>query len=265
MNYQIIERCNLNCSHCNFFSSLVSKDIKPKSMEQITADLTLLSKYKEYIMDLSLVGGEAFLHPLLGDIIILARKLFPNNKVSITTNGTLVEKIRELKDVILDNNIVLNVTIYPFKEDVWENFWKIREIIPDAHSWVMPVEKGFSTKLLCNERQEFDENLIKSCFKRTYCNQLKNGKLWICHYAAYLNRLKEAFPNDVINIEQDDKCYIDLNNDELTGEDILEWQRSTMPEICYHCLDLKYGYYYGPTEKWKTTDKQLSEWVAETD
>jgi len=260
MNYQIIERCNLNCAHCNFFSSLVPPDVKPKSMEQITADLYLISKYKEYIMDLSIVGGEAFLHPKIGEVIILARKLCPFTKISITTNGTLVDKIDDIKDIILDNNIVLNVSIYPYKDDVWENFWKIKSIIPAANSWVMPVEKGFTTNILSNTEINTDVD-AKNCFKRYFCNQLKNGKLYICHYAAYLNRLKDAFPNQ-IHIEQDNECYIDLNDDTLTGEDILNWQKNTCPDVCRHCREFYTGSYNGPTEKWKTTNKKLEEWIS---
>ena len=261
MNYQITEKCNLNCAHCNFFSSLVPPNVEHKSMEEIVYDLTLLSRYRNYIMDLSFVGGEAFLHPRLKDIILFARKIFPNTKISITTNGTLVDKVKELKDIINENHIVLNVTIYPFKEDVWENFSKIREYVPDAHSWVMPVERGFTTKLLSNTAQtDIDDSQYSNCFKRIYCNQLKDGKLWICHYAAYLNRLKDAFPG-LVHIEQDDKCYIDLNDENLTGKDILRWQKETMPDICRHCLDFRYGYYYGPTEPWRTTKHKLEEWV----
>ena len=42
-----------------------------------------------------------------------------------------------------------------------------------------------------------------------------------------------------------ENMYIDLNNDDLTIDDIYDFQKNTYPLICDHCLDAYYGGYYG--------------------
>lgn len=260
IDYHITDVCNLNCAHCAHFCSVVPHNAKHKSIEQITSDLTLMSKFKDELRILGIMGGEPTLHPHLSRILYIARKLFPNTQISIFTNGTTADKFLQWKDAIFENNIIVHVTIYPYKEDPWENFYKIRQIIPWADSWCYPVEHGFTIYQLSNEVGEATEDQIRHCYKRWHCNQLKDGKLWICHLAAQLNRLKDAFPGQV-NFDQDGQCCIDLNNDDLTIEDILKWQNETWPDICNHCLDVAYGNYGGPAEAWRTSKKELSEWV----
>lgn len=260
VDYHITDHCNLNCAHCNHFSPLVPKETKHKSIEQITADLSLLSKFKNDIGTVALLGGEPFLHPQLSKILRITRQIFPNNEISLTSNGTLADKILQWKDSIEENNIQLVITIYPYKQDAWENYNKIKNIISSTSYWDFPIKTGMMYHELSNQFGVATDQEIKDCVKRWRCNQLKDGKLWICHYAAQLNVLKNAFPGQV-NIDVDDRCYLDLNNDDLTIDDIYEWQRTTWPGICMHCVDAHYGGYGGPTKPWETTKKELSEWV----
>ena len=58
VDYHVTEVCNLNCAHCSHFCPLVPKDTKPKSIEQITADFALLSKFKEHLETLGLMKGD---------------------------------------------------------------------------------------------------------------------------------------------------------------------------------------------------------------
>ena len=260
IDYHITDVCNLSCAHCSHFCSVVPHNTKHKSIEQITADFALMSKFSSLFVWLGLMGGEPTLHPELSKILRIARQFFPNNKISITTNGTLADRFLQWKDSIIENDVTVVVTIYPYKKDAWENFYKIKQIIPQTISWPYPIEHGFTPHQLSNKTGVATPEQIMGCYKRWRCNQLKDGKLWICHFAAQLNRLKDAFPGQ-INFDQDDKCYIDLNNDDLTIEDILKWQNETWPDICNHCLDVAYGGYNGPVEPWRTSKKELSEWV----
>ena len=95
--------------------------------------------------------------------------------------------------------------------------------------------------------------------KRWRCGQLKDGKLYICHYAAQLDYLIDAFPGQ-INIKKDDQMYVDLNNDSLTVDDIYKFREKTYPEICKHCLDAHYGSYYGTVEPWKVSTGDINEY-----
>lgn len=275
VDYHITDICNLNCAHCSHYCPLVKfiPSIKHKSVEQITADLTLLSKHKDYLERLGILGGEPCLHPQLSKILRIARGLFPKTKIVLTTNGTLTEKYLRWKDAIEENDIQLCVTLYPFKGDeqsAWQNFKRISDFIPSVDVWAYPTQVGMTYHQLAYEpcikddmdREEKDklESKVFGCYKRWQCNQLKDGKLWICHYAAYLDILEKVFPNKV-NIGQDAQCYLDLNNDNLTEQDIYQWQCETYPKICKHCTDVQHGGYVGEAEPWRRTKYDISEWV----
>lgn len=225
VDYHIIDNCNLKCAHCTHFCPLVPNNTKPKSIEQITADLSLLSKFKDHIETLALLGGEPTMHNQLSKICRIARYFFPNNKISVTTNGTLAEYAYKWKDAIEENNIDFVVTIYPCKENPYEDYEKILSVIPTAEKWEFPATNGMTCNLLSSRNDAASKEEIMNCFKRIRCNQLKDGKLYICHYAAQIDYLINAFP-DKVNIKKDDAMYIDLNNDNLTIEDIYEFQKT---------------------------------------
>lgn len=259
VDYHINDRCNLNCAHCNHFCPLVPKDVKDKSIEQITADLALLSKFKDHVQTLGLLGGEPMLHPKLSKICYIARKFFPTSEISITSNGTLANKVLEFKDAIEENNIQLVITIYPYKENPYEDYEKIKKIIPSTVAWEFPTTNGMTYNLLSSRVDITSKEEIFNCVKRWRCNQLKDGKLYICHYAAYIDYLTNAFPEEV-NIKKDDQMYLDLNDETLTIDGIYKFQQTTYPSICDHCADAHYGGYAGPVEPWRKTEHKLEEW-----
>lgn len=260
VDYHLTDICNLNCAHCNHFCPLVPKDTKHKSIEQITADLSLLSKFKDDLETLALLGGEPTLHPQLSKICYIARNFFPNNEISITSNGTTANKMLQWKDAIEENDIKFVVSIYPYKDDPYEDYKKIEKIIPNnIDKWEYPTEFGMTYNLLSERNDEATQEEINNCMKRWRCNQLLNGKLYICHYAAQFNYLKNAFP-EKINVKDVEGSYIDLNNDNLTIEDIYKFQEEARPLICDHCLDAHYGNYSGPTENWKRSELNINEW-----
>jgi hypothetical protein len=260
VDYHVTEVCNLNCAHCSHFCPLVPKDTKPKSIEQITADFALLSKFKEHLETLGLMGGEPFLHPQFSKVLRIARQFFPNNRIVVTTNGTLADKILQWKDAIEENNITICVTIYPYKDNSRENYEKIRGVIKNTYYWDYPTTHGMTYHELSHRDDAATDEEILGCYKRWRCNQLRDGKLWICHYAAYLDFLKNAFPGK-IDIEEDEYRYLDLNNDNLTIDDIYYFQQFAFPNICRHCEDVHYGAYAGPTEPWRKSRKEISEWI----
>ena len=259
VDYHIIDRCNLNCAHCSHFSSLVPNTDKGKSLEQIKADLWLLKRFEKDLDRLSLLGGEPTLHPHLSKILRIARELFPDKWIVLTSNGTTADQILRWKDAIEENDIDLAITIYPAIKEPYENFEKIRKVIPNVKCWDFPIRCGMTYNLLSENGDVASDEEIYGCYKRWVCNQLKNGKLYICHYAAYLDDLKAAFPGQ-IKIDDDEQAYLDLNNDNLTIEDIMRFQKEAYPSICKHCLDVHFGAYNGPTEPWRTTKHDINEY-----
>jgi organic radical activating enzyme len=260
VDYHIIDKCNLNCVGCNHFCPLVPEDNKPKKIEQIISDLALLSKFKDDLGTLALMGGEPLLHPQLSKILRIARKLFPTNTISLTTNGLLVERVKNIKDAIEEFDIQLVISVYPFnKLNPYSHVEKIKQIIPNVETWEYPTSHGMYINELSPDPNKATKEQVDQCIKRWRCNQLKDGKLYICHYAAQLNYLKDAFKGQV-DIPEEESMYLDLNNDSLTIEDIYNFQRTTYPKICFHCSDATAGGYNGECQPWRTSNRKLDEW-----
>lgn len=99
---EITNMCNLNCSFC-------SKDIIPKKEMSVDEFNIVISKVKEHTNNIYLhVKGEPLLHSKLDELLNICDK--NNINVRITTNGTLLEKN---KDILLKHNIKqINVSLH---------------------------------------------------------------------------------------------------------------------------------------------------------
>lgn len=262
VDYHIIDRCNLNCAACNHFCSLVPSTDKGKSIEQITADLTLLSRFKDEIKYLNIMGGEPTLHPQLSKILRIARQLFPNNIINLATNGVLYNKFDRWKDSIIENKITVCLTIYPYCNEYYEHADIIKNILgPDVEIRCFDREEKFEQVFLSNNNIVPSEEEIRMCYRRDNCSQLKNGRLYICHFAAQFNRLKDYF-GDKVTFDLDGNEYLDLNGD-ITTEDFYNFLCNSMPNICYHCVDAMKKNREDYKKPWGITQKNLNEWVVD--
>ena len=99
---EITNKCNLNCSFC-------SVDNLPKKEMSIDEFKIVISKIKDYTDNIYLhLKGEPFLHHALEEILSICDN--EKMKVSITTNGTLLDK---RKDILLKHKIKqLNVSLH---------------------------------------------------------------------------------------------------------------------------------------------------------
>jgi len=104
---ELTERCNLNCIHCYCGARLKHKKSKELS----------LSKWKSIVVEaaeisckqLTLIGGEPFLHPACVELTEFARTLVGIQTVEVFTNGTLCrpDQLRAL--AAADVNFALSV------------------------------------------------------------------------------------------------------------------------------------------------------------
>lgn len=260
VDIHLTDKCNLNCKHCNHFCPLVPPDTQHKSLTYIVQNLATLSRYTGIINNVTLLGGEPFLHPHLLEIIKTARLLFPTTSIEIITNGTLYNRLPDLAPVIINNEIDITLSLYPIPntDKIKEEFIKYlpadRLRIDD-----MSTEMGFSKRILMEDTNTNDHQLL-ICPRRHWCTQIKDKKLYICHFAAQLDYLKNTFPDEV-HIDGDD-CYIQLGPD-TTPEMVVEFLDNTIPDICRHCDDVNQyvegDCYYYDMEDWAISNKELNE------
>ena len=264
IDYHIIDKCNLNCASCNHFSSLVPAGSDTcKSIEQITADLTLLSKLKNEFHVISLLGGEPTLHPELSKILRITREILPNNVIHLVTNGTKYDKFERWKDALAENNVVVALTVYPYCNDYGLRTMELRKILEpevevEVNEWAL---EGFNYGFLSNRDNVSTDEEIRACYRRFQCNQLKNGKLYICHFAAQFNYLKDYF-GDKVQFGLDGKEYLDLNGD-VKAKDFYNFIYNSHPSICDHCVDAHNKGFSGPIHPWYVTKKEINEWLID--
>lgn len=101
LNLEIIDVCNLRCKHCDIW---MNQNLHKLEWEDVHALLS--SKYVDSDTDISITGGEIFLHENIGSIILsIYREGFRVHTLS--TNGTHEEKVVALLSEIQKNNFPL--------------------------------------------------------------------------------------------------------------------------------------------------------------
>lgn len=265
VDYHITDICNLNCASCLHFCPLVPKDAEHKSMEQITKDLTLLSKFKDHIEYISLMGGEPTLHPQLNDILYLTRKLFPNTNLRLFTNGLLWNKFEKWKDAIINNGYHLFISEYPYTENYKEHTQEIIKCIGEDTCAVLDNCMMYTGPLVL-VRQNTNEQVL-NCRMRNYCCQLKDEHLYICNYAAQIDYLYNEFPFLKNYIFREGYEKEDLNT--ATIDDIMAMLNYSIPAICFYCNECmrctdKDGNRLLPIIElpWKQSEKRIEEWIS---
>lgn len=263
LDYHIIDVCNVNCKHCNHFCPLVPVGTKPKSIEQITSDLTLASKIRSHMTKLTLLGGEPTLHPKLNEIINIARGIFPDLRIELTTNGSTYKSLDRWIDTIINNDIHIIVSVYPFDDNIDERVSTFKNLIPETNLDLLwyPTNDGMQGDFLSYRDDLHSAKDIRDCRMRGYCCQLKDGKIYLCNFAAQFNYLKDYF-GDEINFDLDGTEYFDLNGD-INGDDVEEFCYNAAPPICDHCLEPGRFKYFDVNYPWEKSNKELNEWYIQ--
>ena len=236
IEYHLTNHCNLNCKGCAHFAPIAEPWFA--NINEYKNDMEELSS-KVVVDELILFGGEPLLHPNISEFLIESRKMLPNTKISVLTNGLLVlERISELKDVFVQNDVWLDITCYP---------------IDVKYQFMLKLLKAFRVKY----RIYNDLEPIKTLRKHTLSHerkenksvQLKNGKLYICPLQAYIDIFNKFFNED---FAVDDECILDLYK--ATDEEIVNmyFRKNSFCEYCREPIE---------KNKYSTSKKEKREWT----
>lgn len=88
VNIAITNKCNLQCRHCDIWRQEDKLDIKPGLLYRMLASDAISPD-----VDLTLTGGEPFLHKKFSSILDSVQNARPFSIHTISTNGTLTAKI----------------------------------------------------------------------------------------------------------------------------------------------------------------------------
>ena len=182
--------CNLKCRHCLNFNPFAEK-YYVRQWDSLVADVDLFFRHVDHIMLFHVSGGEPMLYSRIADLIEYINKNYGDriDTLRTVTNGTVVPS-DEICEKLSKYRIEITVDDYRDAVPQYnENFdqliqklekYKIRYYINKVDSWVD----------LAPEKTDYSgwsrEELIRHCSE---CNQswqeLRDGKLYSCNYAAY--------------------------------------------------------------------------------
>ena len=240
----IIDHCNLNCAHCDHFSSIASPREIP--FAQIDRDLRRLRDLLgDRVGTLRVMGGEPLLHHELDEILKSCREVFPDSPIDIFTNGSLLSTESEsFWTLCRDADITLQVTKYPVQID-YEKAEKI------AGEFGETVKTLYHEPLDLSGSQDPTRSFMK-CSRAVNCSMLSEGRLYPCTMAGCVQIFNEKFGKSIPLTEHDGINLYEMEN----GDRLLEKLSRPMP-ICRFCdIDrITRGL------PWHTTDQDIREWT----
>lgn len=182
--------CNLKCRYCLNFNPFANK-FYVREWEHLISDVDLFFSCVDNIMLFHVSGGEPFLYKHTVDLIEYIDKKYGDriDTLRLVTNGTVVPHDNYLERL---SKCKLEITVDDYREAVPQYNDKFDELIYKLKQYNIKyyINKADFWIDLAPEKTDYshlsDAELIQH---RTKCNQswqeLREGKLYNCNYAAY--------------------------------------------------------------------------------
>ena len=258
IDIHLTDHCNLNCKGCTHFSPL-AEDFYI-TVEDFEKDLTRLSNLLNNaegggIRQIFMLGGEPLLHPQLTEFFPIARRLFPNSKLIIITNGILLSSRDDnFWEACKRSNIQIWVSVYNLAIDTKTAERKAQEFgvflgytstgndSQNRRNWT-------KSKLDIDGTQYWVDSFEHCSVKN--CVTLKKGKLYTCPTIAHVEHFNKYFG---INLSISEFDYIDIYKIQ-NSKAITDAMVKPVP-FCRYCKTREYQGCF-----WELSKKDISEWT----
>lgn len=264
LSFHIADKCNLACYGCTAASPIAKKSII-YSYETFSCDIQKLSDlFGNNIENIYFTGGDVFQNPHFLEFIKLSRNLFPDSKISFSTNGLAFHKQEDSFWRILGENKVLV-------------YWTLYSVIYKKYEETIEIAKKYNVNLLvigdaANEdktswripfamrkNQKVHDFLFCSFHRK--CAVIANGYYLPCCAPRMVKHIKNYFEIDIPLTEA--VCvggggdFMDLRNVNKACE-IENWLKKR-PPLCDYCA-IRQRYSMG---KWLPSGCKKEEWILE--
>lgn len=182
--------CNLKCRHCLNFNPF-AKQFYVREWEALKADVDLFFSHVDYIMLFHVSGGEPMLYQHTADLIQYIDEKYGDRigTLRTVTNGTIVPSDEVLEKL---SKCRVEVTVDDYREAVPQYNEQFDKLLQKLEQYQI---KYYTNRVenwvdLAPEKTDYsamsEEELIRH---RSECGQtwqeLRDGKLYSCNYAAY--------------------------------------------------------------------------------
>jgi hypothetical protein len=234
MGILITNHCNLTCEGCNHLRDHYQpSDNVRLETEAIIGDIQRVLDAADFVERVVVVGGEAFVHSDIANILRRVLALPKIGLVQIITNGTIVPKEAGLLELLTDRRILVEISGYgdylprPLRENVRQFVSLLRSRgVNHRHLETLDWQDFGGFEHRGYTRQQHLRVYKTCCF---VSNDLFDGKLFKCSRSAFGTRIGKIpdYPAD----------YVDVRNsppDQLRPR-LLEFFAHKFPEVCQHC------------------------------
>lgn len=225
LEFHLTNTCNLNCHRCSHFIPLIPKG-EMVVYRQLKKDLKQFKTKVPHINEIRIMGGEPLMSDDLADCCQYLRDLYPYANIYIVTNGILLQKkLPNLRECILENNVILDITLYP---PVFDRYDDIIQELNEGHvKYRSSLRTGFVPMLFSKENKRnfrFDSTEL-SC----ECYNLYQGKLYPCPIMAYIKYFNMYYATEYPEETECVSIY-----EEMEFQDFYRYLTSPAP-ICNYC------------------------------
>lgn len=197
----ITDRCSLHCRDCSNLMPYF-KNPKDYDYETVTREIDIVCDTFDEILELRLLGGEPFVHPLVYEFALYASQKENVRFVNLISNGTIPLQEKKLEQLDLKKTIFALSDYGELSRAMKENLNLLNKLkfhfsYRENLEWFDCI--GF-------EYQNYNPEMLRKVFD-TCCTKNARayscGKFYLCSYAASLDKLKAIPKSGISCIEFD--------------------------------------------------------------
>ncbi|MBZ0105889.1 MAG: hypothetical protein K8H84_09690 [Sulfuricella denitrificans] len=230
----VTQKCNLRCFDCGqripYYE--LPQDF---AVDALVKDIQQYCSAFDLVPEISLHGGEPFLHPELGRICREVSKIPNLVFINLITNGKLIPSEDTLRDLSSSGADLHQSDYGKLSRHQKEVFSACSEhhIFCDIH-FVDPSEKWTRSPPIRQINRSVQENdeVYKQCVSSRICCQIMDGKLYRCPLSAH------ASAQGLIPLMEDDA--VELKNAAISNDERIQnirafLTRTTAMNVCKYC------------------------------
>ncbi|OHB02433.1 MAG: hypothetical protein A3A96_00985 [Candidatus Zambryskibacteria bacterium RIFCSPLOWO2_01_FULL_39_39] len=227
-------KCNLCCNGCNHLVDLYKPgEAQFLKTSDLLYDIARVSKEADLINKVVVVGGEAFLHPDLQEILRRLLDLPKIGFVQIITNGAVKPKDPSLFKLLGNERIIVEISGYGselsarLSQSVQEFQAQLREYNVSHHylGTLQWFDFGNFSKRPYSEAEH--KRVYETCC--SVSNDIWDGRLYKCSRSAigtHLGHLPD-FHGDYVDLRQHSGAEL--------RQKLIQFFENKGPEACLHC------------------------------
>lgn len=259
LDIQVCDHCNLRCAGCLHFSPLAEERfLDLGEYERDLERLSAIAGIDGYFGDVVLMGGEPLLHPRIIEVMRMTRTFFPNEHVSLCTNGLLLRRMdAAFWNTIVACDIELDLSPYPIRVD-YEGLANLARSKGATTRFTIDItgtvegKEAFMRLALDPEGRCDRAKSFTSCPFGGRFLQLARGAIWPCQISAHGSTFAQRFG---YNMHADaDDC---LPLDSIESADEIETFRRRSHPMCRYCNNDALT-----VVPWMRSELAAEEWLA---